>query len=99
MHHERAVIEQDPLRVGLPFAVGEPNALAVEALDDGFRDGLDLRLAPSRTEQEILCEGSRFLQIEDRDVNGLLVFGHFDGPANFGANRVRCHRYRACPRM
>lgn len=60
-------------------------------------DGFDLRLALPRAEQKIFGESARTFKVQNYDVAGLLILRGFDGQADFGAKRVQCHRYRACP--
>ena len=97
MHNQIAVVEQDPFRAGFPLPMRQANALAPEALFDGVANGLNLRVAASRSEQKIFGESA--VEFQDSDIQGLFFLGRFDCPANFGMKVFQFHRYKACPRM
>src|SRR5271156_6685559 len=92
VHDEKSIIEQDPFGAGFAFAMRGPAPVAMQALRDGFADGLNLRLAGPGAEQEIIGERAGAGKVQDGNVQSLFFLSGFHGQQDFGIERVKGHR-------
>ena len=54
-------------------------SVTMEAFFDGFADGLNLRLAGARAEQEIVREGAGAGNVQDGKIQSLFFLSGFHG--------------------
>ena len=97
VHHEKTVIQQQPLRAGFALAMNQTKTLAIQPLFDGSGNGQDLRRALPRGQKKIFRERAGKLHYDH--VQGLFLLSRFNGRANFGREGIEVHRYRACFKM
>ncbi len=79
MHDEIAVIGQDPLGILIAFDAERQFPEFGKFLAHRVRDGLDLPLVGSGADDEVIGEGSYFLEIQDADIGSFLGFSGAHG--------------------
>ena len=85
MNDEAAVIEQDPFRGVVPFAMKKTAMRAIERFLDSVGDGLNLPLAESGADQKGAGKRAEAGEVEHGDACGFAILGGGDGGAKFRA--------------
>src|SRR5882672_6395015 len=100
VHDKTAEIEQRPFGGAMSLAMfGRAVESLIKLRFDLRAEGLHLRRAVARADQEIVREGARRREIEHGDTRGFLFLCSFDGEADALRQRFEFHRYRPCLRM
>ena len=86
MYHDIAVIHHQP--AGLRFPFDATLALVIQAgfFDHPIRQGIQHAVAGGSTYDEIVCEGSVLLNIQQEDIFGFFVFQCID----YGMCKIQC---------
>jgi hypothetical protein len=80
VHHEIAVIEQDPPAFPDPLDAQRPQPFLLERFLDVMGDGRDLPVGRSRAEEEKVGERGPFPDVQRTDVGGLFLLGQPGAP-------------------
>jgi hypothetical protein len=83
VHDNVAVIEQEPARVQRTFLMMGQDAVLFQTQFNVFKDGADLALAVTSTEDEIVRKTTEVADIQQNDIAGLLIAGDFHGAAGY----------------
>jgi hypothetical protein len=75
VHHEIAVIEENPPAFPDPLDPQRPHAVLAERLLDMMGHGRNLPVGRPRAQQEEVGEGGAFPDVERADIGGLFLLG------------------------
>lgn len=90
MNHEVHVIQEHPLSLGIALDVGGADSGFRESLLYLIRDGLNLPRVATRTDDEVISEGTGGLvHLQNRDFFGLFRFCGVDCFQHLSHSRVR----------
>jgi hypothetical protein len=97
---ETPKIEECPFSRAMPFAMLRGTLqFFVKEFFDFVADGLKLRGAVTRTDHEIIREGSMAVQIQHGNTAGFLALRSLDSKANTFGERFQFQRYNPCFKM
>ncbi len=90
---EGSVVEQNPVGgAAVAFAAGTHHAQFFEALFDFIADGVNLRMAEARANEEIFGEGTELAEIEESNVLGVFASRGVDGAVELRTQKVSVQR-------
>src|SRR6266550_4421126 len=93
VHDDAPVVEQDPARTTPALDAERSDTLLAQLVDQGTRQGVDLAIAATRADHEVVRHGGDFGGSQQHDVARLLVRGHVNDPMRQLGGIVQGIRY------
>ena len=78
MHHDIAVIHYQPAGIGFPYDAALLFMFNACLLDNPISQGIQHTVAGSSTDNEIICEGNQFFNIQQKYIFAFLILQGID---------------------
>src|SRR5262245_16138744 len=89
--HHVSVIQQEPATLSAPFRVPWPHVLSSQGHAHRLGDGVGLGRRPRATDHEVVGNSRQALQVQHRNIEGILLERGASGDTHDALGRHGCH--------